>query len=270
MALPAEFSPWEHLQNLLQNYHNKAVRDYFADVPDDDDISIPRGALKVACLLQENDTADMTILRLFLYFFHARQAADLQAPIYGIPVVDFDRETTYRPHVTLFFSEDPDQYTPDRQPIRSKISFRLKNETSATMTEAKARVLAQKIRTEFAQSNGYRWRRGRVIVTYRDKARGYELQLYAYNEAEAREVINKVLDLQNHTLDNEFLRIHESRADFPANPGNQLIYGKQRQKPRRRPITYVRFTRATLNLWGMTKGEILVDLTGYHRGLVAA
>jgi hypothetical protein len=270
MALPEGFSPWEHLQDVLRIYHNKLVREEFSDIAADDALDIPRGALKRACLLDDDDTCDMTILRLFLFFFHARKAADLQAPIYGIPVADYDAEITYRPHVSLYFSEDPDQYIPERQPVRALISFRLMDETSASMTEAKARVIAQKIRTEFAASNGYRWRKGKIIVTYRDRSKGYELKLFAYNETEAREVINKVLDIQGHTLDNEFLRINESRADFPVNPGNQMVYGKQRPKPRRRPTTYVRFTKATLQLWGMTKGEVLVDLTGYNQGLVAA
>jgi hypothetical protein len=270
MALPEGFSQWEHLQDVLRNYHNKLVREEFSDITDDDELAIPRGALKRACLLNDQDTCDMTILRLFLFFFHARKAADLQAPIYGIPVADFDAEITYRPHVTLHFSEDPDQYIPERQPVRAEISFRLMNETSATMTEAKARAIATKIRTEFATSNGYRWRKGRMIVTYRDRSKGYELKLFAFNETEAREVINKVLDIQGHTLDNEFLRINESRADFPANPGVHIVYGKSRAKPRKRPITYVRFTKATMQLWGMSKGEVLVDLTGWNRGLVAA
>jgi hypothetical protein len=269
MALPDSFSEWEHLQSTLITYHNKGVRAEFADIEPDDALDIPRGSLKRACLLKDDDTVDMTLLRLHLFFFHARKAADLQAPIYGIPVSDFDQEVTYRPHVTLHFSEDPDQFVPERQPVRAMISFRLMHETSQSMTEAKARVLAQKIKTEFGQTYGYRWRKGKIIVTYRDRSKGYELKLYAYNETEAREVINKVLDLQGHTLDNEFLRINESRADFPVNPGNHIVYGKSRQKPRKRPTTYVRFTKATLTMWGMPKGQILIDLTHYGEGLVA-
>jgi hypothetical protein len=270
MALPEGFSQWEHLQDVLRNYHNKLVRAEFSDVTDDDQLAIPRGALKLACLLNDQDTCDMTILRLFLFFFHARKAADLQAPVYGIPIADYDAEITYRPHVTLHFSEDPDQFVPERQPVRAMISFRLMHETSQSMTEAKARVLAQKIKTEFGQTYGYRWRKGKIIVTYRDRSKGYELKLFAFNETEAREVINKVLDLQGHTLDNEFLRINESRADFPVNPGTHIVYGKSRQKPRKRPTTYVRFIKATLTMWGMPKGQILVDLTHYGEGLVAA
>lgn len=270
MALPDGFSPWEHLQDVLRIYHNKLVREEFSDIAADDALDIPRGALKRACLLDDDDTCDMTILRLFLFFFHARKAADLQAPIYGMPITDLDIEVEYHPVVTLYFSEDPDQVMPDKAPVRAEISFRLMDETSATMTEAKARVLANKIRSEFALNGGYRWRKGRVVATYYDVPKGYRFQVYAYSEAEAREVMSKVMDLRGHNIDNDNLRIHESRANFPSNPGVHTVYGKSRPKPVKRPITYVRFNRATLTLWGMNKGETLIDLTGYRVGLVAA
>jgi hypothetical protein len=90
MALPDSFSEWEHLQSTLITYHNKGVRAEFADIEPDDALDIPRGSLKRACLLKDDDTVDMTLLRLHLFFFHARKAADLQAPIYGIPITDLD------------------------------------------------------------------------------------------------------------------------------------------------------------------------------------
>jgi hypothetical protein len=270
MALPEGFSSWEHLQDVLRKYHNKLVREEFADITDDDNLAIPRGALKKACLLDDDDTCDMTLLRLHLFFFHARKAQDMQAPIYGMPITEIDAEIEYKPVVTLYFSEDPDQVMPDKAPVRAEISFRLMDETSTTMTEAKARVLANKIKNEFALNGGYRWRKGKIVITYYDLPKGYRFQIYAYSEAEAREVMSKVMDLQGHNIDNDFMRIHESRANFPSNPGTHVVYGKSRPKPVRRPTTYVRFTRATLCMWGMNKGETLIDLTGYRQGLVAA
>jgi hypothetical protein len=270
MALPEGFSPWEHLQDVLRIYHNKLVREEFSDITADDALDIPRGALKRACLLDDDDTCDMTILRLFLFFFHARKAADLQAPIYGIPSTDFDAAVVYKPNVTLYFSEDPDQVMPDKNPVRAEISWRLMDETSQSMTEAKAEALARKIQTEFGVGSAYRWRKGRVKVTYRDRAKGYDFRLLAYSEAEAREVISKVLQVNNDPFVDDFVSIHESRASFPTNPGNQLVYGKQRPKPVRRPITYVRFVRATLTMHGLHKGITLLDRTGYYQGILAA
>jgi hypothetical protein len=269
MALPNGFSQWEHLQDVLRNYHNKLVREEFSDITDDDALAIPRGALKRACLLDDDDTVQMTLLRLHLFFFHARKAQDLQAPVYGIPISEYDESVKYHPSVTLYFSEDPDQVPSQKQPVRTQISFRLMNETSASIVEAEARTLATKIKTEFGTAGGYRWRRGKLLATYRRPDQGWRLQIYVFSESEAREVIGKVLDVRNQTLDSEYLSIHESKADFPANPGNQIVYGKLRPKPVRRPVTYIRYQRSTLSMQGLTKGITLHDRTGYQKGLVA-
>jgi hypothetical protein len=268
MALPDGFSSWEHLQDVLRKYHNKLVREEFSDITDDDAIAIPRGALKRACLLDDDDTVDMTLLRLHLFFFHARKAADLQAPIYGIPISAYDETVIYHPSVTLYFAEDEDQVTLGKQPVRAEISFRLINETSATFTESEARNLAQKIKTEFGGAGGYRWRKGKLLVTYKRPDQGVYFQIYAFSETEAREVIEKVLNIKNYSFDSDYLVLHESKANFPANPGTHLIYGKVRPKIVRRPVTYVRFKRASVQMHGLTKGILLYDCTGYRQGLV--
>jgi len=70
------------------------------------------------------------------------------------------------------------------------------------------------------------------------------LQLLCRNETTAKELINKVLDLQNDTPDWKFLKsnIADNENDsFPYNPGTQTILGKSRQKPHRRPMVDVRF-----------------------------
>jgi hypothetical protein len=103
MALPDSFSEWEHLQSMLITYHNKGVRAEFADIEADDSLEIPRGSLKRACLLKDDDTVDMTLLRLHLFFFHARKAADLQTPIYGIPIGEYDSKVVYHPSTLSFF-----------------------------------------------------------------------------------------------------------------------------------------------------------------------
>ncbi len=269
MPLPESFSEWEHLQSTLITYHNKGVRAEFADIEADDALDIPRGSLKRACLLKDDDTVDMTLLRLHLFFFHARKAADLQAPIYGIPISAYDEKVTYHPSVTLYFAEDEDQVAPGKQPVRAEIAFRLITETSASFTESEARNLATKIKAEFGAAGGYRWRKGKLLVTYKRLDQGINLQIYAFSESEAREVINKVLSIRNHTFDADYLVLHESKANFPANPGSHLVFGKQRVRPVRRPVTCVRFRRATVSMYGLSKGILLYDHTGYRQGLVS-
>lgn len=97
------------------------------------------------------------------------------------------------------------------------------------------------------------------------------MKLLAYSEAEGKEVIQKVLSLNEHTLDNDYLSVSETKRNLTATPGLQLVYGKQRRKPRDRPIAYVRFRAALMNLHGLPEPVVLCDRTGfYKRALVRA
>jgi hypothetical protein len=258
MALPDNFSEWEHLQNTLQIYHNKFVREEFSDITADDDISIPRGSLKRACLLKEDDTVDITMLRFWLFFLHTRKAQDFQPAIYGTPVPAFDERVRYKPQVNLYFSQDDDSVPYKRHPSSAEMSYRLVGETHQTITETELNTIALRIKREFGDSNGYRWRKGRILCTYKNLEDGLNLQIYAYSESEAREVIRKMCDVAVKPFDEDYLVIHESRKSFSTNPGTQMILGKARQKPQERPIVYVRFRRATVSIHGLPNPVTLV------------
>jgi hypothetical protein len=251
MAVPESFSEWEHLQSTLITYHNKGVREEFSDIEADDALEIPRGSLKRACLLKDDDTVDMTLLRLHLFFFHARKAADLQAPLYGIPIEEYDTRKKYKPQVKLHFYQDDDSIPPKRRGTEAELTFRLVNETAQTITEADLNALALRIKSEFGASNGYRWRKGHILCTYRSPEDGMNLHVYAFNESEAREVINKICDVAVQPFNDDFLAVHESRRSWPTNPGTQMILGKARPKPIERPVAYVRFRKATISIHGL-------------------
>jgi hypothetical protein len=258
MALPDNFSEWEHLQSTLLRYHNKLVREEFSDVTDDDALDIPRGSLKIACLLKDDDTAEMTNIRLTLFFMHARKAADMQAPLFGIPISEFEDKVTYKPQVNLLFQQDPDATPQKKSPITAEISFRLMNETPQTITEAELTTIARRIKAEFGTSGGYLWRKGKTLVTYRNRSQGMELKIYAYNESEGLEVIRKVCDAAAKPYIDDSVTVHESKASFPANPGTQVILGRSRPNRIKRPISYVRFVRATCSIHGLPNPVVLV------------
>jgi hypothetical protein len=250
MPLPDGFSEWENLQSVLIRYHNQLVRSLFSDV-EDNEVSIPRGQLRHACLLKDDDTSAITTLRLFLFFFHARQAADLQAPLFGIPVASFDRVVRYKPQVTLYFKQDADSVPSGRSPVTAQVSFRLVGETSQSLTETEVNQLAVRIRNEFTPGGGIRWSKGRILVTYISPDDGVHLQIYALSAQEADGLIRKILDVAQRTYNDDFLTVHETRRSFPANPGNQFILGRSRKKPVQRPIAMVRFQRASLSVNGL-------------------
>jgi len=275
MAIPPEFNEVEHLQSTIRRYLNRQIREDFQDLGDETwepEVGTTRGAMRHALTHKDNDPLPVTLSRMFLYYFTYGKAQALQAPIYGIPSIEFQELFRFKPQVRLFFNEDYSLVEDGYESVKADISFRIMGEDERTITPAKAQTLANKINTLFATGKGFTWKKGRETWAYYDDSRGYRLRLLAWNETEAKKVIEQVLDVQGHTPDWEayLSRTTKNRA-FPTIPGMHFIYGKQRRKPRDRPIAYVRFRYAELKVWGMVHAVTLVDKTGTRRNpLIAA
>ncbi len=267
MPLPDDFSPWQHLHEMLTGAHNRNVVQTFLDVPSDD-LANPLSGMKVACLMDTDDTVDMTLLRLMLFYFVFE--GKLPTPVYALPVADYQGEVKFRPQVHLIFQEvyQPQLEAEGYAPIHSSIGFRLINETSTTMTPGKAQSLALKIKELFGAAHGFKWERGTVKVTYLDKEHGYDFRLLVLNEGQAVQVIEKVLQIRGHAFNEQLLTIHTARKPFPTSPGSQEVYGKVRRKPRQRPTTQVQFRKAELHINGIAKPILLVGHYGLGKPLV--
>lgn len=190
MVVPTNFNEFEHLQSTILKVHNRIVRDEFNDITGDDlDLAVPRSSLRWACLLKDNDTADMMIQRFLLFYFSLRKAQDLQQPFYGIPLDDLQASRKFKPQITLYFKEDDNDVEEDFRPMWGEISFRLMSESSTTITKSELTNLANKIKTEFGASNGYVWKKGRKLYSYTEKEKGYQLQLLCRDETTAKELI---------------------------------------------------------------------------------
>ena len=270
MTLPENYNPWEHLQSTVLRVFRKEVIEEFKDVGDDDwvrDIKTPRASLRTACTPDDNDTSTMTLIRMMLFYIVLRRAQDMQAPIYGIPTGTYHETFKFKPHITLYFREDAQDVDPEFQPLRVQISFRLMNETETTITKAELTTLANKIKTEFGGVNAYRWHKGRTLCVYTEPEKGYRLQVYAYSATEGKEVIGKILSIRNHTPDWAKLRVNESdqpSSAYPILPPKKTILGNPERVPRKRPVGYVRFERATCQIWGKTKPVTLYDRRGVN------
>jgi hypothetical protein len=271
MPLPEGFNSWEHFQDVVRKVHNKIVREEFSDAGEDDGIATPRASLRQACLIDDNDTADMVIARLLFYYFDLRKARDLQAPIYGVPDTSDRVIVSQRPRVILFFQEDFQDVEFGYRPITGEIGVRLVDETPQSMSEAKLNSLANRIKSEFATGAGYVWRKGKELYAYTDKAKGYHFKILSRTESEAKELIGKMLDINTDSPNWEYLKVsgavNPSEA-YPTNPGNHSILGKSRRKKRIRPIADVRFQYATLNLQGIMNPIPLVDRSGIFRNAI--
>lgn len=274
MALPPEFQSVEHLQSVIRRWTNREIVDWFNDLGGEDwdaDISTSRGSLRVACTHQDADSLLTTSLRLAL--FDRVRSQKFQIPMVGIPTGHVEETRKYRPQVMMYFQEDAGDVEESFAPVTGEISFRLMEFTSETITQAAAQIVANKIKTEFSNGGGYLWRKGKHMITYFDKAKGYQLQLLVRNEAEGRQLIAKVLDIRNDVpnwSNCQYKENLEPAAAYPTNPGSDRIYGEVRRLPRRRPIASVRFQFAMLHIWGLTHPKTLVDRSGLLGSPLAA
>jgi hypothetical protein len=268
MALPEGFNSWEHFQDTVRKVQNRIVREEFSDAGEDDGIATPRSSLRQACLIDDNDTADMVQAKIQFYYLVLRKARDLQAPIYGLPEESSQVRVSHIPRVFLFFQEDFQDVELGYRPITGEIGIRLIGETPQTLSEAKLNTLANRIKTEFANGSGYVWRKGKELYSYVDKSKGYQFKILSRSESEAKELIGKALDINTDSPNWDYLSLSQASnpaSRFPTNPGSQFVLGKSRKKKRIRPIADVRFQYATLNIQGVSNPIALVDRSGIFR-----
>ncbi len=182
MAIPPEFNEVEHIQAVTRRYINKQVREDFQDLGDDDwepETGTTRGSMRHALTHKDTDSLSMMLSRMFLYYFTYGKAQSLQAPVYGIPSIQFQELFRFKPQVRLFFYEDASLVEDTYEAVKADISFRIMNETESTITPANAKTLANKIDSLFAGGRGFTWKKGHETWAYYDESRGYKLRLLA-------------------------------------------------------------------------------------------
>lgn len=274
MTVPPEFNHVEHLQSVYRQWLNREVREWFRDADGnelDDDLTTPKGSLKIACYHQDSDSLIMTQMRFQL--FERLRLQKFQIPVTGIPRGSIEESRRYRPHVLLYFQEDQADIINDFAPVTGEISYRLMEHTSESITPQIAQVIGNKIKLSFGASGGYVWKKGKHMFSYNDKNKGYQFQILVRNEAEGRQLIERVLDLNNHAPDwskAQFKENLEPVNAYPTLPSNERIFGETRRTPRKRPIADVRFQYATLDVWGLAHVIPLVDRTGIFPGALVS
>lgn len=263
--MPQAPQPTENLQDIIRNWFNREVRGYFSDLNVDDDwdpdLRSPRAALANACRHQDEDTLLLTMLKC--WFFEHIKSQTYRVPYYGIPVSSFEEARKFRPQIMLYFREDLEDVDPGYTPVAGEISFRLMNHTSETITPAIAQTFANRIKlTLGAGGSGHIWRKGKDMASYSDWGKGYQLQLLVRSESEGRELIGKVLDIQNDSprWSKMNYSVNEQPMEaYPTIPDLDYIYGETRRRPRKRPIASCRFQYALLHVHGIASPIVLYD-----------
>jgi hypothetical protein len=266
-GLPEEFREVEHFQDVLRLTHNRQIKEFFRDLkePWDRNIKTSRSSLRTACQIEDDDSIVLSIAKFLFYHITVRRGEEFTEPVYGIPVGNFNEQRKFRPQIKLHFRESLSEVDPDYRPLRAEISMRLMNETPESLSKTELTKLAKAIKAEFVTGKIYQFKKGKVLVTYKDLENGYDFQLYVYSKSEGIEVIKKCLSIQNHKYESEFLNVSENENTsqaYPTLPKKKTILGKSTSQPRKRPVGNVRFQYAIASLWGVTKPIGLVDVSG--------
>lgn len=100
------------------------------------------------------------------------------------------------------------------------------------------------------------------IVSYTDKPKGYQLQVLAREEIDAKNLVKKVLDIRSDSLEETKFKSNitgKEEEAYPYTPPLTTILGQSRRKPRRRPMVEVRFQYAIADIDGLPRPIVLFD-----------
>ncbi|MFN6487909.1 MULTISPECIES: hypothetical protein [unclassified Nostoc] len=268
--LPDKFNEAKHLKEQYLKEFNRQVEKYFSDLPSDwkENVADDRSSMRVACTMKSTDSFSMLEMRRSFFFDLLGQGRKNLAVIHG-SYESFDAPVEGHPKVKLYFSQDAGSVPKGYTKVDAEISFRLMNETAATFTPTDAHALAVKIKQQFVSAGkGVQFTKGKDIYAYKDTAKGYRLQVYSTTEADAVDIIKRCLEIQNVTFLENNLTKHEPKKTSQPKTPKKLVYGKEREGRRYRPIANVRFRYAVVEVPGMNKEIVLYDVSGRMGGLI--
>jgi len=235
-------SPFERRQNTFRQLHNRQVREAFSDVFDIPADGIPYDPTKITpqdsarrllrndLLIEDADSfSEMWIKRELLSFMQDDDVPVLLPNYDDIPLSVVDK-----PHVHLYFIEKKSTaILAKRRRVDALISFRITNKTVTTITKTDLNELEREINLAFPSS--YRLEKGTKKYSYRDKENGFEFILSLNSEAEAKEVITKVLGVRDKTPDWDRLTTSTSEKNFTVTKTINILTVPEKL-PKQRPI----------------------------------
>ena len=245
----------EHFQSFIRKYVNRSVREHFRDLPSNNDGSLntnsPRNVIRDICLHKDSDPMTLTIGRLLVWWVEARGLIDEY--IYGIPASNFHESVKFKPQIKLFWREKTeDAKKAGRYPARAEYSVRYRGKYA---TRNDLEILKTKIIRIFNSPTTHNFYKGREKFSYYDLELGYRLIITARDETEAKDVINKLLEIQG---DNPLKESNFTKSVKEKNWNSRetiRVAGETFVLPKERPIARVYFTHAEFAVHGMPKDE---------------
>ncbi|NHC34695.1 hypothetical protein [Scytonema millei] len=185
-------------------------------------------------------------------------------------------ERRYRPQIRLHFLQDTDfdkrsnapGYHGERR-VPGRLTWRLMNETSETITLGELTRIGQQIKQIFGANSGYVWQKGKEIYTYADWDKGYQMQILARSASQAQDLVSKILSLQGHTPTWKYMTKGENLdqpSRYPETPVTKLILGKSVTMPKTRPNVEVRFAYADARIHKLLEPVVIYDRTNKKVG----
>lgn len=247
---------WALIRKALINgdSYNSEVTAYFSDFGTDTEAN----ALKNLCLVQSNDSALIAQQRI-RFFREEIQKTHLKPTIIGQPKSDFDADVKYHPLVSVEFRQALTSVPKGKYPKDARITWRLMNETSESMTFDKINNAATLVYQKFFQDR-FSYNKGKVIGWYISSSDGLNLRLYCLDADEAERVAKYVVQAVGKTWNDDFFKTSNPKRNNLVPPEQITILGKQKDAPSWRPNITVSAYKANINIWGT--GNEVYDLVG--------
>ncbi len=167
-----------------------------------------------------------------------------------------------QPLITLYFRGENDAH--------AKISLRITNKSDdpkSTLPKIdKGDLLryANRIKKELATPSLFVWRKGREVISYKNRQQGFDGNWYlCRNKASGMALLQKLLAILELPLDPASVRmslaVNEELA-FPRNPPEIVVLGESVQQEKERPLVDVVFRRAEIKLSKLRSPIALVSL----------
>lgn len=183
--------------------------------------------------------------------------------LYTIPCDQLEESVETRPQLIIKFQEsvtDARKNKRSRWPLIAIHYIRLYQDFSS---KSEVEKIAKKVYSIFAKPV-FKFDKGKIKYSYRDKSKGYSFIVACPGEAEARNLITKLLAC-NDEIPNWF-RLTESKSKKVTEPlGSVRINGETYSRPQYRRTGKVRFISAELHVHGLKSNIHLVDLGGQSR-----
>ncbi|HLO85851.1 MAG TPA: hypothetical protein VK203_12705 [Nostocaceae cyanobacterium] len=249
---------WALLRKFLRagDSFNKEVFNWYQD----DDNNEDRKKVRDLLLIGAKDSIQTVQIKMRT-FREVVQKTHLKPTIVGITKDNYDSDISYRPEIVIYFLQNKQSVPRGETPTDARVSFRLMNETSESITVSELKRWAQKIQAAFFNPI-YKFRKGKVITWYIDKKNGFHLQIYGLNAAEGEKVARDVVKLADKTFDEDILKETNPKRSNTTSNGTIKILGKTKKKPKWRPSVVVEAAYAYALIHGEPNPIMLVDQTG--------